>query len=176
MSSVMFRANHVFENKLLRKVLEHERKRLRAGTQYPHVTWAHVILRVTNVSSALHSTRWSRLTKCVRQQKCERRAGAWADQSSTWRKQSDRRVNPRNRIQCQTASNIPTARVISHELTWREDSVPRLNSDKLCLPWHDGGGEVFQHFWRISGLQRAMRWAQAVSRQARAVCVGFVVH
>ena len=34
--------------------------------------------------SALHSTHWSRLTKCVRQQKCERRAGAWADQSSTW--------------------------------------------------------------------------------------------
>jgi len=31
-----------------------------------------------------HSTRRSRLTKCVRQQKCERRAGAWADQSSTW--------------------------------------------------------------------------------------------
>jgi hypothetical protein len=29
-----------------------------------------------------------------------RRAGAWADQSSTWRKQSDRRVNPRHRIQC----------------------------------------------------------------------------
>ena len=25
---------------------------------------------------ALHSTRWSRVTKCVRQQKCERRADA----------------------------------------------------------------------------------------------------
>ena len=30
----------------------------------------------TQNTSALHSTRWSRLTKCVRQQKCERRAGA----------------------------------------------------------------------------------------------------
>jgi hypothetical protein len=40
-----------------------------------------------------------------------------------WRKQSDRSVNLRRRIQCQIASHIPTARVRSHELTWLEDSV-----------------------------------------------------
>jgi hypothetical protein len=31
-----------------------------------------------------HSSRSSRLTKCLRQQKCERRAVTWADQISTW--------------------------------------------------------------------------------------------
>jgi hypothetical protein len=41
----------------------------------------------------------------------------------TRRKQSDRSVNLRRRIQCQIASYIQTARVTSHELTWREDSV-----------------------------------------------------
>jgi hypothetical protein len=35
----------------------------------------------------------------------------------TWRKQSDRSVNLRHRIQRQIASHIPTARVTSHELT-----------------------------------------------------------
>jgi hypothetical protein len=32
-------------------------------------------------------------------------------------------VNLRHRIQCQIASHIQTARLTSHELTWREDSV-----------------------------------------------------
>ena len=38
----------------------------------------------------------------------------------TWRKQSDRSMNLRHRIQWQIASHIPTARVTSHELTSRE--------------------------------------------------------
>jgi hypothetical protein len=46
-----------------------------------------------------------------------------APREITWRKQSDRRVNLRHIIQCQIASHIPTARVTSHKLTWREDSV-----------------------------------------------------
>jgi hypothetical protein len=111
----------------------HEVWGVRAGTHYPHVTWAHVMLRVQlgcerwfNIefygadSHFCHSTyvTWSHVelwsaqaparlshfccrthfvrrnqrvecsraldTKYVRQQKCERRAGAWADQSSTW--------------------------------------------------------------------------------------------
>ena len=45
------------------------------------LTWSSGRLTLQHAS---HSTRWSRLTKCVLQQKCERRAGAWADQSSTW--------------------------------------------------------------------------------------------
>jgi len=44
----------------------------------------HTISRHVSSCDALHSTRWSRITKCVRQQNCERRAGAWADQSYTW--------------------------------------------------------------------------------------------
>jgi hypothetical protein len=46
-----------------------------------------------------------------------------APREITWRKQNDRSVNLRHRIQCQIASHVPTARVTSHELTWREDSV-----------------------------------------------------
>jgi hypothetical protein len=46
-----------------------------------------------------------------------------APREITWRKQSDRSVNLRHRIQCQIASHIPSARITSHELTWREDSV-----------------------------------------------------
>jgi hypothetical protein len=46
-----------------------------------------------------------------------------AQREITWRKQSDRSVNLRRRVQCQIASHIPTARVTSHELMWREDSV-----------------------------------------------------
>jgi hypothetical protein len=46
-----------------------------------------------------------------------------APREIAWRKQSDRSVNLRHRFQCQIASHIPTARVTSYELTWREDSV-----------------------------------------------------
>jgi hypothetical protein len=56
-----------------------------------------------------------------------------APREITWRKQIDRSVNLRHRIQCQIASHIPTARVTSHELTRREDSVsPAWVGLRLC--------------------------------------------
>jgi hypothetical protein len=52
----------------------------------------------------------------------------------TWRKQSYRSVNLRHRIQSQIASHIQTARVTSHELTWREESVsPALTTCYLFI-------------------------------------------
>jgi hypothetical protein len=56
-----------------------------------------------------------------------------APREITWRKQSDRSVNLRHRIRCQIASHIQTARVTSHELTWREDSVSPVLDSALLL-------------------------------------------
>jgi hypothetical protein len=55
-----------------------------------------------------------------------------APREITWRRQRDRSVNLHHRIQCHTASHIPTARVTSHELTWRVDSVsPALHKSPV---------------------------------------------
>jgi hypothetical protein len=71
---------------------------------YNLVTWCHkkVRWRTFPISISLHfwkklvtseerSTRTSRLTKCVRQQKFETRAGTWDDQSSTWSRMGKKR-------------------------------------------------------------------------------------
>jgi hypothetical protein len=96
---------------------------------YNLVTWWHVkrsfgaifnkhflhFSKITGNNVEEHSTRTSRLTKCVRQQKFKRRAGMRADQSSsqiTWRKQSDRSVSVRQN----SMLNIPTALVTSRDV------------------------------------------------------------
>jgi hypothetical protein len=65
-----------------------------------------------------------------------------APREITWRKQSDRSVNLRHRIQCQIASHIPSARVTSHELTWREDSV----SPAFVFPLRNGCMRAPQYY------------------------------
>ena len=70
---------------------------------------------------------WSHVSRNMRDNRNMRgllaREPTRAPREITWRKQSDRSVNLRHRIQCQIASHIPTARVTSYEFTSREDSV-----------------------------------------------------
>jgi hypothetical protein len=115
---------------------------LRPGTHYPHVTWAHVMLRVplgcerrfdielygadshfchSAYVAWSHVELWSAHVPARLSYFCRRTH--FVRREITRRKQSDRCVNLRHRIQCQIASHIPTARVTLHELTWREDSV-----------------------------------------------------
>jgi hypothetical protein len=120
---------------------------LKPGTHYPHVTWAHVMLRVQLVYLTLNSGAHSHFchssyvtrsyvgwrTHFVRQNVCANRnlRGVLACEPTraphqiAWRKQSDRSVSVRQN----SMLNIPTTLVTSRELTWREDSVsPALQS------------------------------------------------
>ena len=71
----------------------------------------------------------------------------------TWRKQSDRSVNLRHRIRCQIASHIPTARVTSHELTWREDSVSPASQSAHIIPCK------CTHFHQVSTWGEVCLWS-----------------
>ena len=99
-----------------------------------YVTWSHVELWSAHVPARLsyfccrtHFVRrevtWTHVLRNV----CDRgvlvRQPTRAPREITWRKLSDRSVNLRHRIRCQIASHVPTARVTSHEPTWREDHV-----------------------------------------------------
>jgi hypothetical protein len=151
---------------------------VRLGTHYPHVTWAHMMLRARlrcerrfNIefygadSHFCHSAyvTWSHVelwSAQVPARLCRthfvRREVTWphvsrnvcdsgvlareptrAPREITWRKQHDRSVTLRHRLQCQIASHIPTARVTSHELTWCEDTVSRVLAVNAVVTSYD---------------------------------------
>jgi hypothetical protein len=99
-----------------------------------YVTWSHVELWSAHVPARLCRTHfvrrevmWPHVSRNVCDNRNMRgvlaREPTRAPREIMWHKQSDRSVNLRHRIRCQIASHIPSARVTSHELTWREDSV-----------------------------------------------------
>jgi hypothetical protein len=117
---------------------------IRLGTHYPHITWAHVMLRVQLGYLTLNSGAdshfchsayvtwsdvelWSARTRHVSRNVCYNRnlRGVLALEPTralrqiTWRKQSDRSVSLRQN----SMLNIPTALVTSREFTRREESV-----------------------------------------------------
>jgi hypothetical protein len=100
----------------------------RLGVIYKKLRWrtfsiSTSFLETTGNNVEEHSSRTSRLTKCVRQQKFWETC--WHVSRPELRVRSrdvsrvDRSVSPRQNSRL----NMPTALVTSHELTWLEDSV-----------------------------------------------------
>jgi hypothetical protein len=119
-------SRNVCDNRNMRGVLPRE------PTKVPReITWRKQSDRSVNLRHRINFVRpdlvWGHVSRNVCDNRNMRgvmaRERIRAPREITWRKQSDGSVNLPHRIQCQIASHIPTARVTSHELTWREYSM-----------------------------------------------------